>query len=98
MKTLKYSGDISFDEVFTNNRWVIYESLIMAIDLNLAGDNRRVIDVITIDINKVEYNISLSSDRFISGLNSAIEYFKQFEEYEKCAKCLSLIKKIEGNN
>jgi len=98
MKTLKYTGDISFDEVFSKNRSVIYESLIMAIKLNLAGDNRSVIDVISININNVEYNISLTEERFVSGLTSAIEYYKQFEEYETCAECLSLIKKIEGTN
>lgn len=96
MKTLNYAGDISFDEVFSTNRSVIYESLIEAIDLNLASDNRDTVDIIKICINQVDYNITLPKDKFISGLSSAIEYFKGFEEYEKCAKCLSLIKKMEG--
>lgn len=94
MVSLKFSGDITLEEIFVNHRTVIYDKVVEAIQSNYSNLSVSKIRVLNILLNDFEYSIDLSRDKFISGLTSAISAYEHAEEYEKCQTCLDLIKKI----
>lgn len=95
MTSLKFKGDITLDEVFSRHRITIYDKLVQAIRGSYENEKIDEIKVINIEINNVEYSINLAKNKFISGLENAISFYEQIEEYEKCNGCLEIIKKIK---
>jgi len=41
--------------------------------------------------------IDINKNEWVSSLSQALKYFENKSEYEKCAKCVSLIEKINKN-
>lgn len=94
MIPLKFTGNISMEEIFTNHKTDIYDKVVEAI-VKAHGDSTvDKVEVMTLTINDLEYTIDLSKDNFISSLESAIAVYETTEEYEKCQLCINLIKKI----
>jgi len=96
MKTLKFQGDITLDEVFNLHKRVIYENLIDSIEESYQNLQKTEATIVKININDDLYTINLSQKKFISGLEKAIAFYEESEEYEKCAKCVSIINSINS--
>lgn len=98
MKTLRFSGDIGLDEVFTRHKIEIYDNLLKSIKENYQNSKNSEITVVKISINSTDYTINLSREKFISGLEGAISFYESCEEYEKCAECLKIINALKKNS
>lgn len=97
MKSLKFSGDITLEEVFNEHRALIYDSVVSSISENLSAPSQDAVPIICITINKVEYSINLDRDKFERSLDQAISFYEELEEYEKCQTCLDLKKQLKKN-
>jgi hypothetical protein len=96
MKTLKFQGDITLDEVFNHHKKVIYDNLIASVERSHEDLQKTEATIIKISINDDIYTINLSQEKFVSGLEKAITFYEELEEYEKCAKCLKMINSINS--
>ena len=96
MKTLKFQGDITLDEVFNHHKKVIYDNLINSIEESYEDFEKTETTIVKISINDDLYTINLSQEKFISGLEKAIVFYEELEEYEKCAKCVKIINSINS--
>jgi hypothetical protein len=45
-------------------------------------------------VGNSEYTVELEKDKWQTSLESAIEYYAEKEEYDKCIECRDLITKI----
>lgn len=97
MQNLKYSGDISLDTIFSDNRRLIYGQILESIDKSYLDPNLEITPIIKITINDDEYAINLTRDRFIPSLEKVIKFYEEIEEYEKCAKCVVIINHLTQN-
>jgi hypothetical protein len=97
MRTLKFQGDIELDEVFNSHKIEIYDNLLQSIKQNYSDESNSTITIVKISINETQYTIDLSRDKFISGLEGAINFYESLEEYEKCAECLAIITELKKN-
>jgi hypothetical protein len=52
--------------------------------------------IVKININDDIYTINLSQEKFVSGLQKALIFYEEIEEYENCAKCLKIINSINS--
>jgi hypothetical protein len=98
MKTLKFKGDIGLDEVFNHHKIEIYDNLLKSIKDNYLDEMNTEVTVVKISINLTDYTINLPREKFISGLEGAINFYESCEEYEKCAECLKIINALKKNN
>ena len=46
------------------------------------------------EVGNSEYTVELEKDKWQTSLESAIEYYAEKEEYDKCIECRDLITKI----
>lgn len=97
MKSLKFNGDITLEEVFNEHKALIYDSVVSSIKENLSSSNLDEVPIICITINKIEYSINLGRDKFERSLSQAISFYEELEEYEKCQVCLDLKNKLKKN-
>lgn len=97
MQNLKYSGDISIDQIFSDNRHLIYGQILDAIDKSYLDPTLEITPIIKITINDDEYAINLTRERFIPSLEKVIKFYEETEEYEKCAKCVTIINHLNKN-
>ena len=95
MALLNFTGDISIEQVFVQNKHIIYDLLLKTINENYLDSKKNKIKVLTININEFEHSIEISRDKFISALNNAIVEFEADEEYEKCKRCIDIISDIK---
>jgi len=95
MTSLKFNGEISLESVFSQHKHLIYDRVVDEILNNYKDPAVSEIHVIKIVINNVENSINLSREKFVSGLESAIEYYLELEEYEKCQICANIIKELQ---
>ena len=95
MKILKFTGNIELDEVFNSHRQEIYDNILNSIESHYLEENNSEVTVVQISINELEYTINLTRDKYIGGLENAITYYESSEEYEKCARCVSIIKDLK---
>ena len=93
--SLKFNGNITIDEVFSQNKSIIYDNVLKKIGESHLDQSVTEVKVITITINKVEYSITLGRDKFIASLENAISFYESVEEYEKCQECLNIISDIK---
>lgn len=98
MIPLKFTGNISVEEIFTRHKNDIYDKVVEAIIKGHEDPSIDKVEVMTLTVNDLEYTIDLSRDNFVSSLESAIAVYEQTEEYEKCQLCINLIKKINSPN
>lgn len=96
MASLKFDGDITLDQVFNSHKGIIYDHVLEKIKECYLDSTVNQVPIISIQINDVTNSINLSRDKFISGLENAIEYYVELEEYEKCQVCLNIINDIKG--
>jgi hypothetical protein len=97
MKTLKFSGDIRLDEIFSQHKIEIYNNLLAGVKKDWSNLEVSELTIVNISINLIEYSIKLTRDKFINGLEGAISFYESCEEYEKCADCVSLINTLKNN-
>jgi hypothetical protein len=97
MKSLKFNGDITLEEVFNEHKALIYDSVVHSIKENLSSSNSDDVPIIGITINQVEYSINLGRDKFDRSLAQAISFYEELEEYEKCQMCLTLKQELKKN-
>ena len=98
MKLLKFTGDISLDQAFDQNKDVIYDNVLEKIQESYQDETVDEVKVITIEINNVEYSINLARVKFVSSLENAIAHYEKIELYEKCQVCLDIIREIKSKN
>lgn len=95
MTSLNVSGEnISLESVFSQHKRLIYDRVVEEISNNYKDESVDSIHIIKITINNTDNSVNLPRDKFISGLENAIEYFAELEEYEKCQQCLNIITEI----
>lgn len=97
MRSLKFNGDITLEEVFNEHKSLIYDSVVSSIKDNLASTDSSDVPIILITINKIEYSINLSREKFEQSLDQAIAFYEELEEYEKCQSCLDIKNKVKKN-
>lgn len=97
MVALEFTGNITLDEIFKQNRKLIYDQVYLSISKNLSSDG---VNVIKISINEIDYSIFLEKSKFIGALTNAIKFYESDEqqEYELCKKCIDLIAELKKNN
>lgn len=86
----------SIDDVFNKYQSDIYTRILESIKDNYKKSDVDKIKVVSISTSKYDYTISLSSDRYISSLNSCIAFFESIEDYEKCQSCVNIISDIQN--
>jgi len=96
MQQLRFNGDITLEQVFSEYRTEIYDNLVQAIRENLEEELDQV-TVLVVGINSIDYTVNLTKDKFESSLKSAISYYEKLELYEKCEECLDLLNKLKNN-
>lgn len=97
MTSLNFSGEnISLESVFSQHKRLIYDRVVEEISNNYKDESVDSIHIIKITINNTDNSVNLPRDKFISGLENAIEYFVELEEYEKCQHCLNIINEIKA--
>ena len=95
MPSLRFNGDISLEEIFSQHKAVIYDAVVKTIADNYHDPNKNEIEVLSIHLNGTDHIVNLSRSKFIDGLNSAISFYEEREEYEKCQKCLDIINQMK---
>lgn len=94
MKKLEFLGEITLEEIYEQNKELIYSSFITEIQ-KVANDlSIKRIEVMEFKKNGVKFAIDLKRDQFNSALNSAIDFFIEVESYEKCKECKDLINEL----
>lgn len=91
---LKFSGDITLEEIFQKYQTEIYDTMVKSIVEHLEKKTSEEVKVVTITINSKEYSVTLGKEKFYSALSNAIAYYERFEEYEKCQYCLNILKSM----
>ena len=86
----------SLDDIFNKYQYEIYNQILNSIQLNYQNFKIDSIKVVSISTSNSDYSISLSSDKFISSLESCIKFFESIEDYEKCQSCLNIINDIKN--
>ena len=94
MERLEYKEDISLDQVFKENDYIVKNAAFHAIHQNYFKRKIDCILVITIIIYNTEHSIRLSRNLYITALESCIITFEKTEEYEKCSLATKIIKRI----
>ena len=94
MASLKFNGEITLEEVFSQNKIFIYDNVLSAIEKNYKDADIDESHVVQISINSIEYSIKLSRDKYIGALEGAIIFYEKSEAYEKCQLCLNIINEI----
>lgn len=94
MTSLKFTGEITLDEVYSKNKDTIHNSILQAIKTVYLDLKINEIQVIKISINEVEYSINLDRSKFKVALQNVIPFFEEREEYEKCQLCLDMINEL----
>lgn len=94
MKRLEFCGDITLEEIYEQNKDVIYDQVIESI--SGVVDNEKELDrieVMEFDRGGTLFTIDLKTYQFIPVLQSAIEYYADpsVEKYELCKRCKDLI-------
>jgi hypothetical protein len=98
MASLKFDGEITLDQVFNSHRGMIYDQVLAKIKESYQDLTIYQVKIISIQINEVTNSINLPRNKFVSGLENAIEYYVEHEEYEKCQICLNIINDIKEKN
>lgn len=94
MASLKFNGEITLEEVFSQNKSFIYDKVITAIGKSYKDLKINETPIIQISINEIEYSINLNRDKYLGALESAISFYEKTEEYEKCQLCLNIISEL----
>jgi hypothetical protein len=94
MTSLKFNGDITLDEIFSQHKLVIYDKIVESIFQNYKNKKIDEITVISIAINDFEYSVTLTREKFVTCLENAIIAYEKIEEYEKCKRCLDVINEL----
>ena len=94
MASLKFTGEISLEEVYSQNRDLIYDSLVKSIQGVYLDPKINDIQVVKIEINNLEYSIKLDRNKFVVALENVIAFYEELEEYEKCQNCLDIITEL----
>jgi hypothetical protein len=94
MKRLEFQGDITLEDIYEQNKDIIYTQILESI--SEVVDNKKELDrieVMEFDKNGTLFTIDLKTYQFIPVLQSAIEYYADpsVEKYELCKKCKDLI-------
>ncbi len=99
MRKLKFSGEITIDDIFQDYKIEIYDNILNSIKENYKKDEISDLNVVNITINSKEHIWNLSRDNFIVILNKCIDFYQSpdLEEYEKCQECLDIIKNLTNN-
>ena len=95
MASLKFNGEITLEEVFQQNKILIYDRVLLAIKKSYKELDIDETPIVQISINEVEYSIKLSKDKYLGALEGAISFYEKIEEYEKCQQCLDIIKELK---
>ena len=98
MTSLKFTGEVSLEEIYAQNKSIIYDSLFKSIKKSYKNKSVQEIEVIKISINDIEYSIKLNREKFISSLESIISFYEETEEYENCQTCLNMIDELKKND
>jgi len=91
---LKFSGDITLEQIFQEYQTQIYDTMVESIVSSIQAGLKNEVNVVTITINSKEYSIGLVPEKFYLALSSAISYYEKLEEFEKCQRCLNIIKSL----
>ncbi len=94
MTLLKYSGDISPKEIYSQNKYKITCLIFRAIQENYLDLTKDEIEVIKLEINDYTHTINISRKKYIPALRNAINLFEMREEYEKCKECLEIVQAL----
>lgn len=95
MPSLRFNGDVSLEEIFSQHKTLIYESVVKAIEENYRDPNLKEVEVLSIHLNGIDHAVNLSRSKFIDGLHNAIDFYEKLEEYEKCQHCLDIINEMK---
>lgn len=96
MPSLTFSGEVSLESVFSQHKKLIYDSVVEAIQKNYSDPTIESINVVNITINNVKNSVNLTRNNFVQGLERAIQYYVELEEYERCQMCLDIITEIKS--
>jgi hypothetical protein len=95
MRSLRFNGDITLDDVFHHHKTLVYDSVVQAIEKHGMKKGKDEVEVLSISINGVDHTVNLSRSKFVDGLYNAIKFYEELEEYEKCQHCLTLINQLK---
>lgn len=78
-------------DFFDDNEELVYGRVIVAVEEGLQSKR----DIIRLfELSGTGVYITSDKDDWKSGLENAERFFKELEEYEKCAKCVELLKQL----
>lgn len=95
MKELEFLGEVSLEEIYNQNKELIYSSFITEIIKVKNDTSIKHIEVLEFKRDDVRFVIDLKRDQFKDALNKAIEYFLSVEAYERCTECKDLINDLK---
>lgn len=84
-------------DYLVKNKDVVYSAILDSIEKNYLNENLEQLDVLEINSGGEKTYVTLYRKEWIKSLSQAIEFFQkpESEEYEKCAKCLNIIKHLK---
>lgn len=87
----------TLEDFLVKNKDVVYSAILDSIELVYLKKNVHKIDILEIDSNGDKSYVTLAKIDWVKSLNQAIEFFQNpaVEEYEKCAKCLTIIEHLK---
>lgn len=98
MTLLKFSGNVSPKEIYSQNEYKITCLIFEAIQENYQDLTKDEIEVIKLEINDYTHTIHISRKKYIPALRKAIDLFEKHEEYEKCKECLEIVQALSEKN
>lgn len=97
-KTIKISKDIPIDQILKEYEYEIFNSALDSMSKNYKNFDIEEINVINIQTESIDYNISLTRSKFKLWLNKCMSFFETLEEYEKCQICVNILSYLDQNN
>ncbi len=97
MAPLRYNEDASTQSIFDRYKYAIFDHVIEAIERSQSNPDWEKVEVMTIVIDGVEYTIDILRSNFALSLEAAIDLYEKAEDFEKCQRCLDLIKELNSS-
>ena len=98
MTKLKFTGEVSINQILNIHQLEIYDSMLESIKSSYQDENILSVHIIDISINDFNHSIQLSRPKFVKALGQAIKSYEDIEAYEKCQECLTIINYLKKNN
>lgn len=84
------------DDIFNTYKSLIHREIIIEIEKSMASSEYKRVTILKLAINDTTYLMDVAPDDFEQALKKSKVVFHELEEYELCARCVSLIDSMKS--